>query len=168
MTNDNAEKSCYYCNGPIPPEALLCPSCRKERKELHELRMGWWTWAVSGFSCLAVALCILAFNFDEAIHRDLSQPQTRWARWQEKVGREATTAEIGADAFKGGYINTDLPKYPRVEYRFSLAKMLSDWLFWFALGLGVPALICSQRSASYSTRYFCASGKKIRDLARSV
>jgi hypothetical protein len=45
--------------------------------------------------------------------------------------------------------------------------MLSDWLFWFALGFGVAAPICWLRSARYSTRYFYVSGKKIQDLSRS-
>ena len=40
-----SEASCYFCTKVIPEEALNCPSCGKERKELDDLRLrrrvGW-------------------------------------------------------------------------------------------------------------------------------
>ncbi len=178
MTNDNAEKSCYYCNAPIPPQALLCPGCGKERKELHELRMGWKRWLFSGILFLSVAVCILVCNSVEAIHAEGTSPDRYGPspdpqpRWSVVVGRDATGSEM-ADAFfkttvgPGGVVSSNISKLSWAQYRFSLAKMLSDWLFWFALGLGVPATICCLRADSYSTRYFSASGKKIADLVSS-
>lgn len=34
-----SEALCYYCTQLIPTGALICPSCGKERKELHDLRL---------------------------------------------------------------------------------------------------------------------------------
>ena len=49
------EAPCYFCTKVAPAEALNCPSCGKERKELGDLRMQCRAvWIASGLGFLVV------------------------------------------------------------------------------------------------------------------
>ena len=49
-----SEARCYHCTNSIPEDALNCPNCGKERRELYEIRVKW-----RAFACVGAFLLLL-------------------------------------------------------------------------------------------------------------
>lgn len=47
---------CYYCTQSIPAEALNCPSCGKERKELNDLKIKGTVFAIASIAIILITL----------------------------------------------------------------------------------------------------------------